>query len=182
MKLSQFLAPDRVTLEAAHGECYRCIDENAKTYTTRRDRAEQAMVARAMKDPEFAALCSKMTDREWSRFLDATCGVIPGKDRTKKNNGKYKVSPEVKALFDRMKAEGYVTLWELSDLCGQPITRLRNWIGHGFMRDGVRTVMQSVREGRYVFTRVEWMEAFVSSAPPSIATGTPRKNAERVEV
>ena len=47
MKLSQFLTPDRVTLDAAHGECYRCIDENAKTYTTRRDRAEQAMVQRA---------------------------------------------------------------------------------------------------------------------------------------
>ena len=47
--------------------------------TSPRELAEQALCRRMAEDAELAARCGAMTDDEWFAYLDAECGVLPGR-------------------------------------------------------------------------------------------------------
>lgn len=175
MKLSALMTPDRVTLESAHGECYRVGAENEGTYTTRRDRAEQALVKRALTDPEFAALCSAMTDSEWSMYLDEHCGCLPGSEQDREavlaRRRGYRETAAARKDAE-MAALGYITLHALAEKTRHGITRIRNWVSHGYVINGARVLMQVQREGRLVYTRMEWYEDFIKAAPVACTRST----------
>ena len=177
MKLSQFLAPDLVTLDAAHGEHYHSRDraENAHeaSYQNTRDKKERDIVLHCMTDKDFAARCAAMDDDEWCAFLDMECGEIPGGNedaeerrerRQRARNGR--MSPfEVKAA--QMIADGYETVAMIAAREGYPVYRIQQWINRGYKSaSGEQVRLRTERIGtRMIFIRPEWYAEFLAGAP-----------------
>lgn len=166
MKLSQFLAPDRVTLDAAHGEHYHSHShvENAldASYRTARDRLEQKIARRECTDPDFRAFMASMTWAQREDWLDANCGKRPGRQKYKTEYNKRKSAEKNQhgGRREQVIPEGMIRMEEAAVLLGATYRSVYWYITSGVKRAGHHVKLRSEKYGKLNLTRAEWVADF----------------------
>jgi hypothetical protein len=170
MKLSQFLAPDRVTLDAAHGEHYHVHSavENAldASYRTQRDRLEQALARRECMDPKFQAFMAAMSWAEREDYLDAQCGKRPGRQKYKNDYNRKKAAEKNQhgGTREQVIPEGMIRMEEAAALLGATYRSVYWYITSGVKRAGHHVKLRSEKYGKLNLTRPEWVADFKREA------------------
>lgn len=169
MKLSQFLAPDRVTLDAAHGEHYHVHSniENAldASYRTERDKKEQAISRRACEDADFRDFLGAMTWAEYEDYLDAQCGKRPGRQKYKMEYNRRKAAESQHGgKREQVIPEGMIRMEEAAALLGATYRAVYWYITAGVKRAGHHVKLRSEKYGKLNLTRPEWVADFKREA------------------
>jgi hypothetical protein len=169
MKLSAFLAPDRVTLESAHGEHYHVHSavENAldASYRTQRDKLEQALARRACLDADFRAFLDGMRWSEYEDYLDAQCGKRPGRQKYKNDyNRKKAAENQHGGAREQVIPEGMIRMEEAAALLGATYRSVYWYITSGVKRAGHHVKLRSEKYGKLNLTRPEWVAEFKREA------------------
>lgn len=170
MKLSQFLAPDRVTLDAAHGDNYyrHSHVENAldASYRTARDRLEQKIARRECTDPDFRAFMASMSWSEREDYLDAQCGKRPGRQKYKNeyNRNKSAEKKQHGGAREQVIPEGMIRMEEAAALLGATYRAVYWYIVKGVRRHGQHVRLRAEKHGKLNLTRPEWVADFKREA------------------
>lgn len=169
MKLSQFLAPDQVTLDAAHGEHYHA-HSNAEngldaSYRNERDRLEQAHARRICTDPDYRAQFVDMTWKETEDWLDAHCGKRPGRQKYKNAYNKRKREKSQHGGSRKQEVpEGMMVMLDAANALGVSVRAVYHYMTTGAKRKGQVVRLCGVKHGKLHMTRPEWIEAFRNEA------------------
>ena len=166
MKLSQFLTPDRVTLDAAHGEHYHTHShvENAldASYRTARDRLEQKVCRRECTDPDFRAFMASMTWAQREDWLDANCGKRPGRQKYKNEYNRKKAAEKRQhgGVREQVIPEGMITIDAAAAMLGASYRSTYWYMTHGTRRHGQHVRLRAEKHGKLNLTRPEWVAEF----------------------
>lgn len=169
MKLSAFLAPDRVTIDAAHGEHYHAHShvENAldASYRTQRDKLEQKICRRECTDPDFRAFMAGMTWTEREDYLDAQCGKRPGRQKYKTEYNRKKAAENKHGgAREQVIPEGMLRMEEAAALLEVSYRTAYWYITNGSKRAGNHVKLRSEKYGKLNLTRAEWVADFKREA------------------
>jgi hypothetical protein len=166
MKLSQFLAPDRVTLDTAHGEHYHTHShtENAldASYRTARDKLEQKIARRECTDPDFRAFMASMTWAQREDWLDEHCGKRPGRQKYKNEYNRNKSSEKRQhgGVREQVIPEGMITIDAAAALLECSYRSAYWYMKNGARRHGQHVRLRSEKHGKLNLTRPEWVAEF----------------------
>ena len=169
MKLSQFLAPDRVTLDAAHGDNYyrHSHVENAldASYRTQRDRLEQKIARRECTDPDFRAFMAGMTWTQREDWLDANCGKRPGRQKYKNDYNRKKAAENKHGgKREQVVPEGMIRMEEAAAILETTYRAVYWYIVKGVRRHGQHVRLRAEKHGKLNLTRPEWVADFKREA------------------
>lgn len=156
-RLSAFCRMDQVVLEARRGDC--ATDRSRIAFSiSERDRREQALVRRMFEDQAFGARCAAMSPAEWEDFLDAECGRRPGRMGARRvGDMPHREAPE----------PGLMSLFAAAEMIGCHHRCVWGYVVDGVVPvgGGERVRLEAERINRQLWTRREWVEAFLAEVP-----------------